>query len=72
MRFRKTLYGWLLKPGQYCLGWKPPDSPAMPYTLFPSMMTAEAAATGRKANIIWCGAALAEKERISQSRTGEL
>jgi hypothetical protein len=58
---RKTLYAWLLRPGVYCLGRNPPDSPSMPYARFTSRRGLEQEAQRKKAQIIWCGDAARER-----------
>ena len=58
MRQRRKLYGWLRKPGEWCLGRAPPDSPQMPYKVFSSMKEAESAAAARRYEIVWSGDAL--------------
>lgn len=68
MKRRRILYGWLPSPGRYCLGKNPPDFPCAPHITYSSMSAAETAALERKASVIWCGAALAEKERSSLDR----
>ncbi len=58
---KRKLYGWIRKPGQYCLGRNPPDSPQMPYEVYASLDEVEQAAKSRKAAVIWCGDAATEK-----------
>jgi hypothetical protein len=68
MKYRRKFYGWLRGPGCYCIGRNPPDLPTLPYVTFASIGEAEQAAHERKADVIWSGAALAEKERKQKSR----
>ncbi|HLH92071.1 MAG TPA: hypothetical protein VKX28_26865 [Xanthobacteraceae bacterium] len=60
---RRTLFGWQV-PGGYCLSKVPPDLPQLPRDVHPTIDAAEGAAMKRKAVVVWCGPALAEKARL--------
>ena len=63
MRRRKVLYGWLTKDGtSYCLSRLPPDVPLSPNDCYASIQDAELSAEQRRANVVWCGPALIEKQ----------
>jgi hypothetical protein len=64
MRRRRLLYGWLRKPGEWCLGRLPPDSPQTHYAIYHSMHEAESAAEASRYEIIWAGAALETRRQL--------
>ena len=66
-RIRRKLYGWLRKPGEWCLSVYPPDV-AVPFQLFPSMKEAEEYADHRRSDVIWFGDALAHRMQLILSR----
>jgi hypothetical protein len=65
MRPRRKLYGWQTLSGQWCLGRNPPDVP-IPHSVYGSCEEAEAAASTRRYQVIWCGAA-AETRRVQMA-----
>jgi hypothetical protein len=66
-RVRRKLYCWLRSPGEWCLGRYPPDVPIGPYHTFSSMEEVEQSISPRY-EIIWCGDALATRERLLAMR----
>jgi hypothetical protein len=64
MRLRRKLYCWLRRPGEWCLGRYPPDTPQIPYKAYGSMAEAEAAALAYRADVIWCGPALETRRQL--------
>lgn len=67
MRIRRILYGWQIPSGQFVLSRHPPDLPQVPAEVFASIGAAESAAVERKAEIVWSGPALYEKQRLTQA-----
>ncbi len=71
---RRTLYGWRLNDGRFCLSRLPPDQPQVPLHTYPSLIEAEQAALvdhdghalRKPPNIVWSGSALAEKRILSE------
>lgn len=62
MRPRRKLYGW--RHGkEWRLSREPPDGPSA-YQAFDSIEDTEAAAQGARYDVVWCGDALAERERL--------
>ncbi len=60
----RTLYGWRLSDGRFCLSRLPPDQPQVPVHCYDSIPAAEEAAQERHRKpprIIWSGSAAAEK-----------
>lgn len=62
-RVRRKLYCWLGKPGEWRLGRYPPDVPIGPWMTFSTMEEVEQSISP-KYEIIWCGDALATRERL--------
>jgi hypothetical protein len=62
---RRKLYGWLKRPGEWCLGRQPPDTPSMPHKVFASLNEARLAAEAMRATIIWSGDAARHVERLA-------
>lgn len=64
LRRKRVLYGWRIEgTAKYCLSRYPPDLPQLPVAQFASIDAAELTAETRKAVVVWCGAARAEKQR---------
>lgn len=63
MRIRRVLFGWISKPGEYCLSRVPPDIPQGRPERFANMAEAEEVAALRRATLIWSGPAFVEKQR---------
>ena len=70
-RFRKTLYGWRIKDGRYCLSRVAPDYPQTPQYLFGSINEADRAAEAKRAQVIWSGTAAIEKQQSLLQRAAE-
>ena len=70
-RFRKTLYGWRVRDGRYCLSRVAPDYPQTPQYLFGSIDEAERGAEAERAQVIWSGTAAVEKQQGVLRRAAE-
>lgn len=68
MKRRRKFYCWLNRPGEWCLGRHPPDSPSMPYQIFAALDDVERAIDGWRVDVVWCGGAAEMRAQLRPAK----